>query len=117
MERWQNRRKADEEPLGKLEPFPLREYWSDEARDFTTWLASQEGLALLGETIGLELELVGQERRVGPFKADILARSVEEGDDEDHLIVVENQLEKTNHDHLGKIIAYAAGLKARRWSG
>jgi len=99
-------------PLGKLEPVDLRQYWADEARDFTPWLASEEGLAVLGDTIGMELELVGQERRVGPFKADILARAADMGEDEDHLVIIENQLEKTNHDHLGKIIAYAAGLKA-----
>lgn len=99
--------------LGKLESVDLREYWGDEARDFTTWLASDEGRTLLGETIGLELEIVRQESRVGPFKADILARVVDTSEEEDHLVVVENQLEKTNHDHLGKIISYAAGLKAK----
>lgn len=97
-------------PLGKLEVVDLRAYWADEARDFTPWLASTEGLALLGETVDLDLELVGQEQRVGPFKADILAR--ETNADTEHLVVIENQLEKTNHDHLGKIITYGAGLQA-----
>jgi hypothetical protein len=97
--------------LGTLEPVDIREQWEDEARDFTPWLASSEGLKVLGGAIGMDLELVGQERRVGPFKADILARDT--GADEDHLIVIENQLEKTNHDHLGKTITYAAGLQAK----
>lgn len=95
--------------LGALQRVDLRTYWEDEARDFTPWLASPAGLYLLGETIGVVLELVGQEKRVGPFKADILAQV--EGEEE-HYVVIENQLGKTNHDHLGKIVTYAAGLKA-----
>src|SRR5262249_14629771 len=69
-----------------------------------------EGLSLLGETIGAELVLVEREASVGPFSADILANFDGE---EEHLVVVENQLERTNHDHLGKMIAYASGLGAR----
>jgi len=97
--------------LGRLEPVELRGHWIDEARDFTSWLATEEGLLLLSDALGMDLELVGQERQVGPFKADILARV--SGEEEEHYVVVENQLEKTNHDHLGKIITYAAGLNAR----
>lgn len=96
--------------LGKIAQVELRQVWEDEARDFTPWLASDEGLALLGEAIGRELELVKQEATVGPFNADILAREVGE---EEHFVVIENQLGKTNHDHLGKLITYASGLKAR----
>jgi hypothetical protein len=97
--------------LGRLERVEVREQWADEARHFTPWLASAEGLALMGDTIGMDLELVGQEQCVGPFRADILARDA--SSDEDHLIIIENQFEKTNHDHLGKIITYAAGQDAR----
>ena len=97
-------------PLGNLERVDLRDHWLDEARNFTSWLASEDGLTLLTDTIGMELELVGQEKQVGPFKADILARYA--GEEEDHYVVIENQLERTNHDHLGKIITYAAGLQA-----
>jgi hypothetical protein len=96
--------------LGKMEPVELRNVWEDEARDFTPWLASDAGLVLLGDTINLELELVKQEATVGPFNADILAREVGE---EDHFVVIENQLGKTNHDHLGKLITYASGLKSK----
>lgn len=96
--------------LGRLEQVDLRGQWTDEARHFTPWLASAEGLALLGDTIGMDLELVAQEQRVGPFRADILARDA--NSDEDQFIVIENQFEKTNHDHLGKIITYAAGRNA-----
>jgi hypothetical protein len=93
-----------------MEQVELRQVWEDEARDFTPWLASEEGLALLSDTIGRELELVKREASVGPFNADVLARDV---DEEEHFVVIENQLGKTNHDHLGKLIAYASGLNAR----
>lgn len=95
--------------LGKLEQVDVRDHWPDEAKYFTPWLASEGGLALLSEVIGIELELVGQEQPVGPFKADILAR---DATTDDHMVIIENQLDKTNHDHLGKIITYAAGLQA-----
>lgn len=94
--------------LGRLEPVTLREYWQDEARDFTNWLAKEENLGLLSDTLGMELELDGVEVAVGPYKADIIARDVTS----DARVVIENQLEKTNHDHLGKIFTYASGLDA-----
>jgi hypothetical protein len=94
--------------LERLEAVDLRTHWVDEARDFTPWLAQQENLALLGDTIGLELELEGMEVRVGAFKADILAKEAGTGE----YVLIENQLERTNHDHLGKVITYASGLGA-----
>lgn len=97
------------QPLGKLESVDLRLQWPHEAQNLTPWIAS-EGLELLGKVMQADLVLVEQEASVGPFSADILARV--EGPD-DHLVVIENQLEKTNHDHLGKSIVYAAGLGAR----
>jgi hypothetical protein len=97
--------------IGSLENVSLREIWPDEARDFTPWLATKEGLALLGDVLGVELELISKESRVGPFKADIVARIIGE-EEEQRIVVIENQLELTNHDHLGKIITYAAGHSA-----
>ncbi len=94
--------------LGRLEPVNLRGYWPDEARDFTNWLAKEENLGLLSDTLGLDLELEGVEVSVGPYKADIIARDVSS----DTRVVIENQLEKTNHDHLGKVFTYASGLNA-----
>lgn len=94
--------------LGRLSPVPVRSVWDDEARDFTPWLAEAENLSLLGESIGLMLELEGRERRVGPFSADILARDV----GRDRWVLVENQLEATDHRHLGQLLTYAAGLEA-----
>jgi hypothetical protein len=94
--------------LGRLEPVNLREYWQDEARDFTNWLAEELNLALLSDTLGMDLELEGIEVSVGPYKADIVARDLSS----DSRVVIENQLEKTNHDHLGKMLTYASGLDA-----
>jgi hypothetical protein len=96
--------------LGKVEYIEPRELWPDESKDFTPWLATEEGLALLGEAINAELELVETEAKVGPFNADVLCRVIGE---EDHLVVIENQFGKTDHDHLGKLITYASGLKAK----
>jgi hypothetical protein len=93
--------------LGRLEVVKIREYWKDESQDFTPWLAREENLELLGDTVGLNLELVGTEQRVGPFKADIVAT-----DGEDR-VIVENQLDATDHRHLGQIMVYAAGQTAK----
>jgi len=92
--------------LGKLEQVDLREAWLSEPDDFTPWLADH--LDLLGETLGLSLELEGTETSVGPFSADILCREVGDG----HWVLIENQLERTDHTHLGQIVTYAAGLDA-----
>jgi hypothetical protein len=98
----------DTQKFGLLERAKVRDYWVDEARDFTPWLAKEENLALLGETIDLSLELVGVEQRVGPFKADIVAR-----DEEQQTVVIENQLDATDHKHLGQLLVYAAGRGAK----
>lgn len=94
--------------LGKLEQVDIRDIWKSEAKDFTTWLAKEENLSILSEEIGIELMLIKTEATVGAFSADILAE--EEGTG--HKVIIENQLEQTNHDHLGKIITYASGFDA-----
>ena len=63
------------EKLGRLEKVDLREVWTGEATDFTPWLAIEENIQLLGDTIGLELEVEAQEKEVGPFRADILCKN------------------------------------------
>lgn len=95
--------------LGHLEPVSLRDFWEDEARHFTPWLALPENLKLLGEAIGVELEFEATESRVGIFKADIVAKEV----GTDDRVIIENQLGRTDHDQLGKLLTYAAGLGAK----
>lgn len=94
--------------FGRLVKVPLREGWRNEANDFTPWLAGSENLALLGETIGIDLLLDSVEKQVGSFRADILCKDSAN----DSWVIIENQLEKTDHNHLGQIITYAAGLEA-----
>jgi hypothetical protein len=99
--------------LGRLERLTdLRSIWPDEARDFTPWLAKPENLAILSEHLGLGpegLELEAVERFVGPYKADILCRDTTTG----KWVLIENQLEKTDHSHLGQLLVYAAGLDCK----
>lgn len=92
--------------LGKLSQVALREIWLSEGGDFTPWLSDERNLQLLSETIGLELELVAREKSVGPFRADLLCRDTVT----DSYVLIENQLEKTDHTHLGQLLTYAAGL-------
>lgn len=94
--------------LGKLKRVELRKLWKHEARDFSAWLALPENLELLSQEIGISLVNPTTETSVGNFSADILA---EEGDSE-RKVLIENQLEASNHDHLGKLFTYGAGLDA-----
>jgi hypothetical protein len=95
-------------PLGQLAKVDIREVWSNEASDFTPWLAEEQNIRLLGDAIGLELELEAQEKDVGPFRADILCKDTATG----NWVLIENQLARTDHCHLGQLMTYAAGLKA-----
>ena len=92
--------------LGQIEPVDLRQAWPHEATDFTRWLA--EHLSKLGDALGLELEHVSEEAPVGNFSLDLLAR--EPGTN--RTVIIENQLEPTNHDHLRKLLTYAGGYNA-----
>ena len=94
--------------LGRLKSVDLREVWTSESGDFTPWLAHPENLAVLGETLELELELEAQEKAVGPFRADILCRDTGSS----AWVLIENQLERTDHGHLGQLLTYASGLEA-----
>jgi len=98
----------DNNSLGKLKKVELREAWKHEASNFTQWLAQEENLALLGDEIGFDIKLLQTEAAVGSFSVDILAEEENTG----RKIIIENQLEVTNHDHLGKIITYASGYDA-----
>lgn len=92
--------------LGKLARVDPRTIWKHEALDFTPWLV--EHIDLLGEVLGLELEIIDREHAVGDFSVDVLARDL----GRDKVVVIENQLELTDHTHLGQLITYAAGLEA-----
>ena len=94
------------EMLGKIKNVSLRSIWKNEAIDFTPWLA--DNISELGAAVGRELEFENKEVSVGPYTADILAKDTGTG----QFVVIENQLEKTNHDHLGKCITYASILDA-----
>ena len=94
--------------LGRLQKVDLRDAWTSEASAFTPWLAAEENLRLLGETIRIDLELEAQEKQVGPFRADILCKDTAN----DQWVLIENQLERTDHSHLGQLLTYAAGLNA-----
>ena len=100
---------TDNNNLGKLKKVELREAWKHEANNFTNWLAQEENLRLLGDEIGFDIKLVQTEAAVGSFNVDILAEEESTG----KKIIIENQLEITNHDHLGKIITYASGYDAK----
>ncbi|MGH7457414.1 MAG: DUF4268 domain-containing protein, partial [bacterium] len=80
--------------IGKLELVPLREIWAHEAGDFTTWLF--DNIDILNEQLGLDLSPIEKEKPVGSFNVDILAEDFSGGQ-----AIIENQLDKTDHDHLG----------------
>lgn len=92
--------------IGKLERVPLRDVWKHEALDFTTWL--EENVDVLNELLDFELSSVEREKSAGAFNVDLVAE-----DGSGNLVVVENQLEKSNHDHLGKILTYLTNLEAK----
>ena len=86
----------------------LHEIWTNEAQEFTPWLAREENLSILADTLSIELELEAQERSVGPFRADLLCRDTQSGD----WVLIENQLAPSDHRHLGQLLTYASGLEA-----
>ena len=99
-------------PLERLEAVDPRTHWADEAADFTPWVSSPEGLQLIGETLNLELETLSSsaEVPVGRFRADVVCVDTSESDNS--LVLIENQLAPTDHNHVGQVLTYAAGLDA-----
>ena len=94
--------------LGKLVEVDIRNVWKHEQYEFSKWLASEENINELGDTLNLTLTDVETEKFVGNYRCDILCKDEITG----KVVLIENQLEPTNHDHLGKIITYASGLDA-----
>ena len=95
--------------IGKLIEVDVRELWKHEQYDFSNWLAKESNIEYLNEILGLTLIEVDKEINVGPYRCDIVATDETSG----LKVIIENQLESTNHDHLGKIITYASGLDAK----
>ena len=91
--------------IGRLVRVDLREVWKHEAHDFTQWL--EHNIDLLNEATGLALTVAGRERAAGAFACDLVAEDAAGG-----VVIIENQLERSNHDHLGKVITYLSQLGA-----
>ena len=94
--------------FGKLKEIDIRKVWGHEQYDFSKWLSTEENIKELGDTLNLSLTDIETEKLVGAYRCDILCKDELTG----KTVLIENQLEKTNHDHLGKIITYASGLDA-----
>ena len=96
--------------IGKIQRVQLREVWKHEARDFTTWL--QNNIDVLNDVLDMSLQSAEREQSAGDFNVDLVAE-----DEDSNTIIIENQLEKSNHEHLGKLITYltALGAKAAIW--
>ena len=94
--------------MGKLVEVDIRKLWEHEQYDFSKWLSDKENLELLNDAIGLSLTEVETEVYVGAYRCDLVGKDEVTGEK----VIIENQLEASNHDHLGKIITYASGLDA-----
>jgi len=92
--------------ISKLKKLPLRKLWKNEALEFTPWLENH--IDFLNEELDINLNVSGREKSAGIFNVDLLAE-----DEEGNKIIIENQLEKTNHDHLGKVLTYMTNLEAK----
>jgi len=93
--------------LGRIQQVPLREVWDNEATSFTPWLLENEDV--LSDLLGMDITLERREESVGRFSLDLIGRNNEDGS----IVIVENQLEGTDHSHLGQLLTYAGGLDAQ----
>jgi hypothetical protein len=99
-------RRGAQVPLGRLRVVDPRTIWPNEALDFTPWL--RENVELLSDALGLDLEIREAEVPVGGFNVDLVGEDVTNG----RPLIIENQLEASNHSHLGQLLTYAGGLDA-----
>ena len=93
--------------IGRIRRVGLRKVWSHEALDFTTWL--EENVDVLDDPTGLRLSAVEREKSAGAFSVDLIAE-----DKDGRTVVIENQLERSDHDHLGKLLTYLVGIQAQQ---
>lgn len=93
-------------PISKIKKVSLREIWLKEDRDFTKWL--EENIDYLNDVIGIKINILSREEKVGPFKVDLFGE-----DKNGNKVIIENQLEKTDHTHLGQMITYLTNLEAK----
>ena len=94
--------------ITRLQPVNLREVWAKEPECFTPWMAKEENLSILADALNINLQFVEKEKNIGLFRADILCRNT----DDSSWVLVENQLNRADHKHLGQVLTYATGLKA-----
>ena len=93
--------------IGKLERVSLRDVWKNEAKDFSSWLF--KNIEILSEELNIKITAIEKEKKTGSFSADIVAEG-----SMGETVLIENQLEKTNHDHLGKLLTYVSNLDAKK---
>lgn len=89
----------------KINKVPLREIWKKEDKDFTKWL--EDHIDYLSDVLGFNISIISREEKVGPFRVDLFCE-----DDDGHKVIIENQLEPTDHSHLGQIMTYLTNLEA-----
>ena len=89
----------------KINKVPLREIWKKEDKDFTRWL--EDHIDYLSDVLGFNISIISREEKVGPFRVDLFCE-----DDDGHKVIIENQLEPTDHSHLGQIMTYLTNLEA-----
>jgi hypothetical protein len=94
---------ADMPVLSRISPVPVRGVWAHEAHYFTQWLLLNSDV--LSDVLGMDLELTAAEQRVGGFALDLIGTDLQTGD----TVIIENQLESTDHGHLGQLLTYAGG--------
>jgi len=92
--------------VGKIERVPLREIWAHEAYDFTKWL--KDNIDVISDMIDISLFNLEREYKAGSFQVDLVAQ-----DESGNAVVIENQLEKSDHDHLGKLLTYLTAIEAK----
>lgn len=95
--------------IGRLKEVDIRNLWKHEQYDFSDWLSKEENLDLLNDILGINLSDISKEVYVGSYRCDLVGKDESTG----AKVIIENQLENSNHDHLGKIITYASGLDAQ----